>query len=137
MKEKNIQTLFSSYINKNHPNEPIAWELKLINLEKCKSKAFSCVDKYQIGSLLAVEKYGLFYKIPDTAAINGFTGQKPFDCFFLKGLAYVVPVFYVPRKRKTAYLIRIGKWLEMQEQAERKSFIESMCEIACDEVINL
>lgn len=137
MKESAIQVLFSKYIKTHNPKYPCAYELKLVNLEKCKSKPFNCVDEHQIESLLAVDREGLFHKIPDTAAINGFTGQKPFDCFFLKGFAYIVPVFYVPRKRKTAYLIRIGKWLEMQEQAERKSFIESMCEISCDEVIKL
>lgn len=137
MKEKNVQELFSKYIKTHKPKYPCAYELKFINLAKCKSKAFSCVDEHQIESLLAVDKEGLFHKIPDTAAISGFTSPKPFDCFFLKGFAYVVPVFYVPRKRKTAYLIHIRKWLEMQEMAERKSFTEDMAMLASDEVINL
>lgn len=140
MKEKNIQVLFSKYIKEHKPTYSCAYELKLINLEKCKSKAFSCVDDHQIESLLAVDREGLFHKISDTVSVfstNKNASKNPFDCFFLKGFAYVVPVFYVPRKRKTAYLIHIRKWLEMKELADRASFTENMCEIACDEVINL
>lgn len=116
------------------PNSSMAWELKLV---KGKSKPFDCVADHQIKALLAVEQGGLYWKIPDTAAISGFTSPKPFDCCFIKGRAYVVPVFYIPRKRKTAYLIRINDWIAMRDLTERKSFTEQMCKLATKAVINL
>ena len=134
MKEAQAQTLFSKYILANYPNETMAWELKLV---KGKSKPFSCVADHQIASLVAIENDGLYWKIPDTAAISGFTSPKPFDCMFMKGKGYVVPVFYVARKRKTAYLIRVEDWIGMEMCADRKSFTEEMCEIAAEEVIEL
>ncbi len=137
MKERNIQGYFSRYILNNLPNESVAWELKLVNLEKTKSKSFSCVDDHQIDALLKVEGDGLYWKIPDTAAISGFTSPKPFDCFLLKGKAYVVPVFYEPRKRKTAYLIRIKNWINMRDNCGRKSFNEEMCQQIKNDIIEL
>ncbi len=134
MTEANIQTLFSKYMNNMLPCGTCAYELKLV---KGKSKPFDCVAEHQIKALLSVEVGRFYYKIPDTAAISGYTSPKPFDCMTMAGKAYVVPVFYIPRKRKTAYLIKVADWIGMQENADRKSFTEDMCLIAAEEVIEL
>jgi hypothetical protein len=137
MTEAQIQSKFSAYISQHLPNETIAWELKFVDLGKHKSKPFNCVYPQQIKSLLEVEGKGLYWKIPDTAAISGFTSPKPCDCIFMKGKGYMVVCFYVPRKRKTCYLIRIHDWIGMEKNADRKSFTENMAAIAAEEVIEL
>ena len=137
MTEASVQMKFSAYIKSHLPKESIAWELKLVNLSKHKSKPFNCVYPHQIAALLAVEDQGLYWKIPDTAAISGFTSPKPCDAIFMKGKGYMAICFYVPRKRKTCYLIRIHDWIGMQETCDRMSFTEELCKIASEEIIEL
>jgi hypothetical protein len=137
MNESEIQTKFGTYLEEIKPNETIAYELKFIDLSKKKSLPFSRTPLHQKEGLKAVEDAGLYWKIPDMAAMNGFSAENPFDCFYMKGKAYLVPCFYVPYKRKTCYLIRINDYLQMEEEADRKSFTEEMCRNCTESVIEL
>jgi len=139
MKEKNFQSEFKKN-NKIHG----VFELKL-----CKgvSLPFSSVKPHQEKALLAATTMeGLYYKIPDQPVSEmeedapkenennkqkgkkiRFTLPKPFDCFLVKNTpAYVVIMFYVPRKKKTVYYIPIGDFLEMKNSVTRKSMTEEM-----------
>jgi hypothetical protein len=125
MKERDVQTIFS------RKNTTIGcFELKLV---KKPSMPFDAVEDHQIKSLLAVELDGLSHKISDMSA-----GQKPFDCFRLAGIhGYVVPVWYVPRKRKTAYYIRIQDFLAIRHTVERKSLTEEMAKQIAELTLDL
>jgi len=125
MKEKDVQTLFGK---KNQLTG--VFELKLC---KEKSLPFEAVAAHQVKALLRVEGEGLYHKISDMSM-----GEKPFDCFYLAELpAYVVPVFYIPRKQKTAYYIRIKNFIKMMKGADRKSFTEVMARGNAEMVMEL
>lgn len=125
MKEKNIQSLFSVYIKNNPPDSSMVWELKL---EKGTSMLFSKVKDHQIKALLEAEKIGLYHKIADQTIgrgnTYGFTLKKPCDCLFVRGEAYVVIVFYTPRKPKIALWIRIKAFVDEIKSSDRKSLTE-------------
>jgi len=122
MKEKNFQTEFKEK-NKIHG----VFELKLC---KGTSIAFSSVAKHQREALLQARGEGLYHKIADSPVSWGnrrFTAKKPFDCFFIKVPAYVVIMFYTPRKKKDVYYIPIERFLVTEKRVARKSLIEELC----------
>ena len=41
-------------------------------------------------------------------------------------MAYVVVMFWIPRKKKNVYYIKIEDWIEMRDRADRKSATEEM-----------
>lgn len=143
MKEKDIQRLFGKQ-NKVHG----VFELKLC---KGKSLSFDSVADHQIKALLQVEgSVGLYHKISDSPVSwqknMRFTAPKPFDCMFLKDTpAYVVVVFYVPSKKKTAYYIPIHEFVNMRTAVEsgglgekpRKSFTEPHAEVYAEHFLEL
>jgi len=124
MKERDFQTLFG----KHNPLFGI-FELKF-----CKSKSlpFSALADHQEEALLAVSSgEGFYHKITDQPVFAEskvrFTRQKPFDCFKIAHTpAYVVVCFWTSRKKKMAYYILISDWIEMREEADRKSLTERM-----------
>jgi len=124
MKEKDFQTEFG----KRNTVEG-CFELKLC---KGTSLPFSALADHQIKALLdAACGSGLFHKITDQPVFKGsktrFTKPKPFDCFFLTNMkSYVVVMFWIPRKKKNVYYIRIDSWIDMVESASRKSLTEEM-----------
>lgn len=124
MKEKDVQNLFGK---KNTVTG--AFELKLV---KGKSMPFSAVAEHQVRALLQVEGEGLSWKISDFSM-----EQKPFDFFRIRGVAYVVPVWYVPRVRKTAYYIRIGDFVALRNSLSRKSLTEEMADAISEWKIEL
>jgi len=136
MKEKDIQTLFTRYIKENRPKETAVYELKIV---KGKSLSFSSVKPHQVYHLTAcASDTGDFWKIPDTAAINGFTEKKHYDCQFIRNAsAYVCLCWYIPRKRKTMYMIEIGDWIGMVGMSDRKSVTEDMAKLVASEIIEL
>jgi len=83
---------------------------------------------------------GLYYKIADTPVSwqkeedlaepkkpFRFTRPAPFDCFFLRAIpAYVVVMFYKPRAKKNVYYIRVDDFINMVNDADRKSMTEEM-----------
>jgi len=122
MKESNIQTEFGKR-NKHHG----IFELKLC---KQASLPFSALAEHQEEALLAISSLeGFYYKISDFPMFSEnkmrFNRPKPFDSFFLICQpAYVVICFYVPRKKKRLYYIRIQDWIEAREKVGRKSLTE-------------
>ena len=123
MKEKYFQTEFGKR-NRVHG----VFELKFC---KGKSFPFKSVAEHQVKALLAASKNGLYHKITDQPVFAEskvrFTRPKPFDCFFLKKTdAYVVIMFWVPRKKKNVYYIEIDSFIKMREKADRKSITEEM-----------
>lgn len=135
MKEKDLQAIFG---RKNTVHG--VFELKMV---KGPSKAFKDVEDHQIEALLRVSgNEGVYHKVADqTIGRKGGFGaslKKPFDCFFLKNTpAFVVPIFYVPRKRKTAYYIPIDDFIIMRVMADRKSFTEEMARAHSYHVVEL
>jgi len=118
MKEKDMQTLFTKWLKKN--GETGAYELKIC---KGKSLPFNKVQEHQVDALLKSRNGRYAYKISDMSM-----GLKPFDCFcFNNSNAFVVIMFYVPRKPKTAYIIDIDMFLHAQIAYERKSITEDIC----------
>ena len=83
--------------------------------------------------MLAAHGDGLSYKISDMSM-----GYKPFDCFRIANYpAYVVPVWYVPRKKKTAYYLPITKFVELMNTAPRKSMTEDNAIVLAEFVLEL
>jgi len=124
MKERDFQTLFGKH-------NPL---LGFFELKFCKGKSlpFSALADHQEGALLAVSSdMGLYHKITDQPVFTDsnvrFTHKKPFDCFKMAWTpAYVVVMFWIPRKKKIAYYIRIEEWIKMRKEATRKSLTEEM-----------
>ena len=134
MKEKHIQTMLSKVHDING-----VFELKLC---KTKSIRFDSVKDHQVEALLSSMGRGLFYKIPDFPMFAGsktrFNAKKPFDFFYLKNTpAYVVICFYVPRRRKTCYYIRISEWVRATKMSKKKSIREEDVYAISDEMIEL
>lgn len=133
MLEKDIQQVF-----KNKNKKFGVFELKLC---KGTSMAFDHVADHQIEALKAVSgEEGLYHKIADSPVSYGgqrFTKPKPFDCFVLKNIpAYLVICWYIPRKRKTFYYIKVNEFVEKRDAVERKSITEEMCAEIAEEVLN-
>jgi hypothetical protein len=135
MNERNMQSFFSGYMKKNPPKLSEVYELKFTSGT---SIPFNELREHQEKALLAVDNGGLYHRITDQPWIQDrpwtYTLKKPFDCFFVQGHAYVVVWFYKPKKKKRFYAIRIGKFLEMREKSQRKSFTEEMIQIYFDKV---
>lgn len=123
MKERDFQTQFGKR-NTIHG----VFELKFT---KGKSLPFNSLAEHQEKALLATSGDGLFHKITDQPVFANsgvrFTRPKPFDCFRLsQTMAYVVIMFWTPRKKKNVYYIKIEDWIEMRDRADRKSATEDM-----------
>lgn len=133
MKEKDLQIIFG------RKNKKIgAFELKMV---KGISIPFSRIEEHQILSLAECEKKGLYHKIADQTIGKfgyGSSMKKPCDCFNTPPMpAYLVIIWYVPRKRKTAYYIRINDFVSMAINTERKSATEKMCADCCEDIVEL
>lgn len=77
-----MQTAFSRWVQNRWDRGPAAFELKRVEGQ---SLALSLVKDHQINALLQVTDKGNYHKIPD----GGFS-QSPYDCYFLKGEAFLV-----------------------------------------------
>ena len=108
--------------------------LGVFELKFCKgtSLPFKALAEHQEQALIKVwNGEGFFHKITDQPVFAEskvrFTKPKPFDCFYLKYCpAYVVIMFWTPRKMKNVYYIPIKDWIEMRNKADRKSVTEKM-----------
>ena len=124
MREKDFQTQFAK---KNTLSG--VFELKFC---KGTSLPFSSLAEHQEKALLAAtSKEGLFHKITDAPFFKDahnkmrFTRPKPFDAFFLANMdAYVVIMWWIPRKHKAVYYIKIQDWIEARNCVDRKSLTE-------------
>ena len=128
MKEANIQTAFTKNIEEikgeilKINNLGSAFELKI---EKSKRFTFTNVKDHQIANLKNVKNGGCYHKISDSPIFKGmksrFTAQKPFDCFVLKGNAFVVICWYEERTRKELHFIDIDDFVKKKEISKMKS----------------
>jgi len=138
MVEKNMQTMYGKYLKQNPPSYSEVYELKI-----CKNKSipFNAVHDHQVEALInCATTQGLYWKLPDMSAKNGFSHQKPYDCQFLcKVRSYVVLWFYIPRKKKEFLKINIFDWQRVKKELEgsRKSLPEIMAREIAEEIINI
>lgn len=114
MTEAKFQTAFNKWA-KHNIDFSGAFELKLV---KGNSMPFSAVMEHQVQNLLIVKHSILTYKIPDAGI-----AQKPFDCFTLKGNAFIVINYYI-RGQKEFVIIDIDDFVKEKETSERKSLTE-------------
>lgn len=134
MKESNFQTEFG----KKNKLEGV-FELKFC---KGKSLPFNVLAEHQKDALSDISSpRGLYYKLSDFPIFAGskmrFNKKKPFDCFRLEQIdAYVVVMFWIPRKKKMVYYIAIESWLLMKALAQRKSATEGMCAESADYIVD-
>ncbi len=115
MTERRLLTEFSKKIKELKPIETVVYETKMV---KAKSFRLASVAQHQVDGLLGALR-GLWYKISDSPVFAGnksrFTFAKPFDAIWIMASkAYVVPIFYIARKRKTAYLIPIEEFVKFK-----------------------
>lgn len=132
MKEKDIQVLFSKKIDKileclsktNLNNASYIFELKICKEDRF---LFSNVKNHQINALLnANSDIGVYYKINDQPFIKDnkkmrFTNKKPFDCLFIRGMAFVVICWYKERKMKQLHFISIINFEDKKIKSKMKS----------------
>lgn len=121
MKERDFQSEFGK---RNR-------EIGVFELKFCKGTSirFDAVAEHQEAALLAVSGSGLYHKITDQPFLKdmNFQRKKPFDCFNLVYIpAYVVVMFWEPRKKKNVYYIPIKNWLSAKAEISRKSLTEPM-----------
>lgn len=112
--EAKFQTEFSKWLSR-HPEYfgTAVFELKICH---GKSLGFGFVKPHQIRGL-QVAKKRLIYKIPDV----GYD-QKPFDCFQIASSeAFVVILYYVPRKQKDFVIIEVDEFVAESKRSKRAS----------------
>jgi hypothetical protein len=124
MREAQFQSAFSKWMRENPLNVSAAFELKIV---KGNSIPFNAVQEHQITALREVQN-GYYYKISDTPFNHSqgfrFHRPKPFDCFIILGRAYVVLLFYKPRRKMEAIFIDVNDWVTEQQTSTRKSLTE-------------
>ena len=122
VKEAQLTVMFKHCLELRRPDKTYVYELKMV-----KAGCFNpnVVADHQIAGLQQAKK-GLWHKLADMSAINGFGARKPFDTVWIVAEeAYVVPCFYKPRKYKIAVLIPIDEFLKIK--ASGKSILMSDC----------
>lgn len=138
MVEKDFQSLFKNWLGANMPTVSTVYELKL---EKKNSIAFNRVYDHQVIGLRMAKYGGLYHKIPDSPVSYGgsrFNKPKPFDCFVIIGSeAYVVILFYEPRKDKLVFFIDIDAWIEERDTSTRKSLTKDRAREISSKVVIL
>ena len=97
-------------------NGAAVWELKL---SKTDSLPFAALKDHQVAGLLQSKTpAGVMYKFPDVGI-----QQPPFDGFWIRGAEYawVIVLYYVPRKKKEFLYIDIDDFLIEKARSVRKS----------------
>lgn len=123
MKEAQFQTMWHHHLDSHKPMYPEVYELKI-----CKKDTFpfSAVKQHQIDGLINAQE-GMFHKISDSLPVFGgnahmrFTTKKPFDCLWIKATGYVCILFYVPRKPKVVFQIKIDTFIKIMSNYPKKS----------------
>jgi len=121
MTERQLTTELQKYFKLHPLNETVTMEIKMVK----GSFTFKSVQPHQIAGLEA-SLNGLQHKISDspwgTTDKFRFTFKKPFDLVFIKAnVAFVIPIFYVPHKVKTAVLIPVQSFVHLRETHPKKS----------------
>lgn len=140
MKEKDIQRELKKYLD-THPNLPFlqlpfSLETKLV---KDKRFPFNTVREHQIQALLG---QATLWKFTDVFAPTGNpTGKKPFDFLWGANLqGYLGVCFYIPRKQKITYFVKVQSFLKMKQLYEsrgKKSIKEEELQEYSDFFLNL
>lgn len=84
-REQDFQSKFNRWLKYNW-HETSAFELKFA---RNGSLAFSAIEAHQIQNLKNAKNRKIIFKIPDDSR-----GQKPFDCFVIKGAKGLVAIQY-------------------------------------------
>jgi penicillin-binding protein-related factor A (putative recombinase) len=117
MKECNMQTLFSRWIQENPPTESAVFELKIC---KQKSLPYSRIEEHQLESLYNAKHSFSYHKLSDMSR-----EKKPYDCYIVVGVkAFLVVWFYKPREAKEFIFIDIDILLSEISLSPRKSLTE-------------
>jgi len=116
MKEKDFQTMFNRWTKYNWLKNA-KWELKLT---KTHSLPYSRIPKHQRDGLKALK---VAYKLPDSDR-----SPKPFDAIFLYNVqGYMVIMYYVPRRPKIFYIIKIQDFESWESRSKNKSITADEC----------
>lgn len=87
-----------------------------IKFTRTGSIPFKAVVEHQRQGLLHAKTGSVVFKIPDLGL------QNPFDAFVLRNTeAWVVAVYYEPRRPKIAVFVDIEAWITEESWSERKS----------------
>lgn len=127
MQERQLTTEFAKYL-KEHPRQDTeTYEIKMV---KAGSFRLSSVQPHQIEGLLA-SLGGLGHKISDSpiyaGSKNRFTFKKPFDyVMIIARRAYLVPIFYKPRRYKKVFLIPVKEFIKFEGKSIKMSRLEEM-----------
>lgn len=126
MTEAQLTTIAKHTIEKLHPTETVVYEFKMVKTRRFNFKA---VAEHQITGLQNALK-GLWVKLADMSAVNGFGARKPFDAIWIVAShAYVAPIFYRPRKSKTMYLIPVNKFVKLEGKSATEEELAEFCSI--------
>lgn len=121
MKESDVTRDLKHYLAEHPPKTTETYEVKIVNLAKQTSFAFNRVAPHQVEGL-CTSLQGLWHKISDTSAINGFASKKPFDVIWTVATgAFVVIIFYMPRRFKKAIKIPIHNYIKLYNSWPKKS----------------
>lgn len=128
--EKHFQSALNKWLKKNWDDGSCAMELKIT---KGKSLPYSALKEHQLYGLNKCNHGTLVWKLSDMDM-----RMKPFDAFILQKVdAYIVIMFYEPRKKKVAYIISVYMWEFTKKHSKRKSITEAECEKIAHKIINL
>lgn len=88
------------------------FELKFVNTTRKKSINVERDFKpHQLPTLHLIQHEGIVYTIS-----NQSFGKKPFDSMKIQGDAFVVILFWKPRKPKVFYMVTIDNWYAMMDE---------------------
>ena len=120
MLEKNLYPLIKKWLERKKPTETWVMEVKLI--KNSTRFPLSSVKEHQVAGLLGALQ-GFWIRLKDQPWLGkGFQTRKAFDGIWVKtDCAYVVPVFYIPRKKKMAYLIPIKGFLKLKGKSVKEA----------------
>jgi len=123
--ESDFQTAFGSWITE--PQHVALFGTSNFELKVCKGKSINPVNDFQpqqLPELWNSKNNFVYHKISDQSL-----DRKPWDCSLWVGTpAYVVIMFYVPRKPKRFTIIDIDVFLEAVERSEKPYLKQSVIE---------
>lgn len=131
MKESDMQSKFTAWMDKSDYYKNAAWELKLS--KENNALAFNSFRPQQLPSLYKAKHNRVFKKLSDMDPT-----LKPFDCMQVcYAEAWVIAGWHHERKGITAYWIDIDVFLQAQKESQRKSITESECATLASRTIHL
>ena len=128
-----MQSLWTKWVkaNKKKFERSTVFELKIT---KKKRLPFSRIEEHQINSLLnASIGDGDYHKISDQSM-----DMKPWDCQLIKKAdAYIVILFYQPRKPKEYILIDIKDMVDFIKKSKMKSVTEEEAKLLSSYIVTI